>query len=126
LAYSPVHPPRPQVLLNPTLQAAKPAITGSRELILGNDALMNLRFRSDLVTEFPFLRAPLPKAPPRCGSCRQRGAMDRQQYDRAVNDLKMAVLGLPVERLARLKALLGVDTLILYFRASRGIEKRVL
>ena len=94
--------------------------------MLGNDALVNLRYRSDVVTEFPFLRVPIPAEGSRCGSCKKRDPGSRQQYENAVGGLKNAILGLPGERLARFKTLLGVDSLILYIRVANGVEKRVI
>ena len=94
--------------------------------MLGNDALVNLRYRSDVVTEFPFIRAPIPTEGSRCGSCKKKDSGSRQQYENVVNGLKNAILGLPAERQARFKALLGVDSLIMYVRAANSVEKRFI
>ena len=91
--------------------------------MLGNDALVNMRYRADIVSEFPFFRVSIPPEPSRCGSCKKKDAPSRQNYEIVVNGLKNAILALPAERLARFKALLGVDRLVLYARGARGVEK---
>lgn len=69
----------------------------------------------------------LPPVANKRGGCGcHRSAAERSQLTANANNVKCQLLALPLERLQRLKSLLGVNGLILYVSGPGGVQKKTL
>lgn len=95
---------------------SKPSKPGST-LLLTDDVLMALAMRSDLLSQFPFLRLQIGSVPSTC-RCNRPAAL-RQAQIHATHAVKNSLLALPANRLDALKKALGADRLEFFTRSGK-------
>lgn len=94
-------------------------------MVLSDAVLASIGRRADVLSEFPFIRISTPNRGGGCSKC-NRSAANRHANASEYERVKSGIVALPAERLARLKALLKVDSLLFFQNTPRGAAKRVL
>lgn len=94
-------------------------------MVLSDAVIASLGRRADVLSEFPFMRVSTPDRGGGCKKC-NRTASDRHANATEYERVKTAIMALQPERLARLKAILKVQTFLFFQNTSRGAAKRVI
>jgi hypothetical protein len=88
-------------------------------LLLNDDTIIALSRRADIVSEFPWFRLQVAKAPSGC-RC-NRSAAARHSVLEATHRVKLTLTALAADQLHRLKVKLGVEKLEFFTRQGRRI-----
>ena len=116
MAPAPLPLPRPNVVVRP-----QPAPVKGHTLILTDDIVRNLRYNIGIAKAFSFVRTAMPSAA-NCPPCQRRHGRSDQNIV-VLNTIKAAIAGLPNDKKAEFKRLLGVTAVELYIRESNGVRK---
>lgn len=106
---------------SPSLPPRPAAVRRMSQLTLSDGVLSGLSTRADIIKEFPFMR--LPRIASRRGCRCGAPSADRVKLSAEMNRVRLAVRGLPADRLQRLKRMVGANVLALFINEGGRVVK---
>ena len=91
---------------------------------MGDDTLVKLGDRPAFIKAFPFLKVAPPRIQKRC-KC-NRSAEAKKYYKKVANGLKHTLLAMSAAQKDTLRELLRAQSVVIYIKGARGVEKHVI